>query len=293
DLSLAASVEQVIGLPIEELFQESHALMSVPLIAKGEVVGMLVLAHDQPGYYHAATMEKVQAFANQVAIAIDNAHLYKQAQEVAVIAERNRLASDLHDSVTQALFSATLVTEVLPQIWEQDPEEGRLELAKLRRLTRGALAEMRTMLLELRPNALERTNLSDLLEQLTELMTNQENIVVTAAIDPVPDLPPDVQIAFYRVGQESLNNVLKHARANQVTISLRAYPPYDSNQEEWRGRVALHVSDDGRGFHPDHVFADQMGLKIMAERAESISAQLNLTSQPDEGTQVVLIWENN
>jgi len=293
DLSLAASVEQVIGLPIDELFQESHALMSVPLIAKGEVVGMLVLAHDQPGYYHTETMEKVQAFANQVAIAIDNAHLFKQAQEVAVIAERNRLASDLHDSVTQALFSATLVTEVLPQIWEQDPEEGRLELAKLRRLTRGALAEMRTMLLELRPKALERTNLSDLLEQLTELMTNQEDIVVTAAIDPVPDLPPDVQIAFYRVAQEALNNVLKHARANQVTISLRAYPPNDPNQEEWHGRVAMHVSDDGQGFHPDYVFADQMGLKIMSERAESISAQLNLTSQPDEGTQVVLIWENN
>jgi len=290
--SLAVSVEQVIGKPIVELFQESHALMSVPLSAKGEVVGMLVLAHDQPGYYQAETMEKVQAFANQVAIAIDNAHLYRQAQEVAVVAERNRLASDLHDSVTQALFSATLVTEVLPQIWEQDPEEGNRELAKLRRLTRGALAEMRTMLLELRPETLDRTNLSDLLEQLTELMTSQEIIEVTSAIDPVPDLPPDVQIAFYRIAQESLNNVLKHASANQVTISLRALPPYDPGQEEWHGRVALHVSDDGRGFHPAHVSPEQMGLKIMAERAESIAAQLNLTSQPDEGTQVVLVWEN-
>jgi signal transduction histidine kinase len=211
---------------------------------------------------------------------------------VAVVAERNRIASDLHDSVTQALFSATLVTEVLPQIWEQNPEEGERELAKLRRLTRAALAEMRTMLLELRPQALESTNLDDLLEQLTELLTSQENIEVTSIIDPVPDLPPDVQIAFYRVAQESLNNVLKHARANQVTISLRSIPPYDQSEGKWRGRVALHVSDDGRGFHADQVSADQMGLRIMAERAESISAQLNLTSQPDEGTQVALIWEN-
>ena len=292
DASLKASIEQLIGEPMSALFQESRALMSVPLVAKGAVVGMLVLAHDQPGYYQAETLEGVQAFANQVAIAIDNAHLYRQAQEVAVIAERNRLASDLHDSVTQALFSATLVTEVLPQIWEQDPEEGKRELAKLRRVTRGALAEMRTMLLELRPNALESTNLSDLLEQLTELLTSQENIVVTASIDQVPDLPPDVQISFYRVAQEALNNVLKHGRANQVTISLRTYPAYDPSQMGWCGRVALHVSDDGQGFHPDQVSAEQMGLKIMAERAESISAQLNLTSQPDEGTQVVLIWED-
>jgi two-component system nitrate/nitrite sensor histidine kinase NarX len=293
ETSLAVSVEGVIGKPMSALFQDTRALMCVPLVAKGEVVGMLTLAHDQSGYYQAETMEKVRAFANQVAIAIDNAHLYRHSQEVAVVAERNRIASDLHDSVTQALFSATLITEVLPKIWEQDPEEGKHELAKLRRLTRGALAEMRTMLLELRPRALERTNLSDLLEQLTELLTSQENVEVTSAIDPVPDLPPDVQIAFYRVAQESLNNVLKHARAEQVTISLRALPPYDPNQEEWRGRVALHVSDDGRGYHPDQVAAEQMGLKIMAERAESISAQLNLTSKPGEGTQVVLVWENN
>ena len=291
--SLAVSVEQVIDKPMSSLFQETRALMCVPLVAKGEVVGMLTLAHDQHGYYQSEAMEKVRAFANQVAITIDNAQLYRHSQEVAVVAERNRIASDLHDSVTQALFSATLVTEVLPQIWERDPEEGKQELTKLRRLTRGALAEMRTMLLELRPEALERTNLSDLLEQLTDLLTSQEHIEVSSAIDPVPDLPPDVQIAFYRVAQESLNNVLKHARAEQVTISLRTLPPHDPSVEEWRGRVALHISDDGRGFHPDQVFAEQMGLKIMAERAESISAQLNLTSQPDEGTQVVLVWENN
>ena len=291
--SLVVSVMQVIGKPISALFQESHALMCVPLIAKGKVVGMLALAHDQSGYYRSETMEKVQAFANQVAIAIDNAQLYRQAQEVAVVTERNRIASDLHDSVTQALFSATLVTEVLPQIWEQDPEEGERELAKLRRLTRAALAEMRTMLLELRPQALESTNLNDLLEQLTELLTSQENIDVTSTIDPIPDLPPDVQIAFYRVAQESLNNVLKHAHANQVTISLRALPPYDPAEENWQGRVALHVSDDGWGFHTDQVFAEQLGLRIMAERAESISALLNITSQPEEGTQVALIWENS
>ena len=145
-----------------------------------------------------------------------DAILLEQALALATLEERNRLARDLHDSVTQVLFSASLLAEVLPQVWHRDPEQGYERLERLRHLTRGALAEMRTMLLELRPSAVIHTPLHDLLAQLAEAVTSRSGLRFDLNIEQIPPLPEEVHVNFYRIAQEALNNVVKHAQAEQV-----------------------------------------------------------------------------
>ena len=209
-----------------------------------------------------------------------NERLREKAAQDAVTAERTRLARDLHDAVTQTLFSTTLIAEVIPDLWEMNPVEGRRRLEELRQLTRGALAEMRTLLVELRPNALVEVPLSTLLRQLTEAMVGRSRIAIQLSAEGERRLPPDVQVGLYRIAQEALNNVVKHAKATQAVVTLR--------QGE---TVRLTVADNGAGFDPGTVTADHLGLKIMRERAEAIGARFSLYSEPGEGTQVSVVWE--
>src|SRR5690606_6306783 len=159
--------------------------------------------------------------ADQAALAIENARLREQVQRSAVAAERNRLARDLHDAVTQTLFSTSLIADVLPRLWDRNQEEGKRRQAELRELTRGALAEMRTLLLELRPAALTEAKLADLLPQLAEAVTGRARLPVTVAVHGEAQLPLEVKLAFYRIAQEALNNVAKHSQAAQAAVELR------------------------------------------------------------------------
>jgi ligand-binding sensor domain-containing protein/signal transduction histidine kinase len=230
----------------------------------------------------------------------ENARLSKQAQDVAVLEERSRLARELHDAVTQTLFSASLVAEAVPITWEKDPQEGRGLLQELRNLSRGALAEMRTLLMELRPAALLDTSLGNLVRQLGEAASGKEGIPVNVQIEGDAELPPDVHIALYRITQEALNNVVKHARARQVTVRLcyttedQAVAKQTSEGEqpvESPLSVLLSIMDDGRGFDPAHISRERLGLGIMQERAKAIGASLTIDSQPGHGTQVTVLWK--
>jgi PAS domain S-box-containing protein len=268
------------------------ALLAVPILVKDRVYGGIVLGHGESWVFSDEEVELAAVFSDQVALAIESAWLREQVEEAAAAAERNRLARDLHDSVTQALFSAGLVAEILPQVWQRDPEEAWEGLEELRLLTRGALAEMRTMLLELRPTTLVETKLEELLWQLTEATTSRVELVVTSNIEPIPTLPPDVHVTFYRVAQEALHNVVKHAEASHIVISLHALPPLPAQgTDDWRGQLILQVRDDGQGFDPGGTEPGQLGLSIMRERAEAIGAMLTITSQPGRGTQVTLAWQ--
>lgn len=208
-----------------------------------------------------------------------NELLQQKAAQDAVAAERTRLARDLHDAVTQTLFSATLIADVLPDLWELNQFEARKRLEELRQLTRGALAEMRTLLVELRPNALVEVPLPILLRQLSDALTGRARIQIQLSVEGDRKLPPDVQVVLYRIAQEALNNVVKHARATQAFVSLRL-----------GDQVRLSVTDNGSGFDPALVTADHLGLRIMRERADSIKASLNVYSEPEEGTQISIIW---
>jgi signal transduction histidine kinase len=200
-----------------------------------------------------------------------------------VTAERSRLARDLHDAVTQTLFSASLIADVLPRLWERQPAEGRRRLEELRQLTRGALAEMRALLLELRPAALIEASLADLLRQLADAMTGRARIPVQVTVEGQGTLPPDAQIVFYRIAQEALNNIAKHAGATRATLQLR----FEAES------VELSILDDGQGFDLSLVAPDHLGLGIMRERAATIGAGLQVVTRPGAGTQVIIRWPAN
>ena len=210
-----------------------------------------------------------------------NELLQQKAAQEAVTTERTRLARDLHDAVTQTLFSATLIADVLPDIWRMNSEEGKRRLEELRQLTRGALAEMRTLLVELRPNALVEVPLSTLLRQLSEALTGRARIDIQFTFEGERKLPPDVQVALYRIAQEALNNVVKHSKALQAAVMLRLGE-----------QVRLSITDNGMGFDRASVTADHLGLKIMCERSEAIKAKFSLYSEPGEGTQVTVTWQD-
>ena len=209
--------------------------------------------------------------------------LAEKAAEEAVAADRTRLARDLHDAVTQTLFSASLIAEVLPDLWEIDEDEAIKSTEELRQLTRGALAEMRTLLLELRPATLTQTRLSDLIKQLCEAFIGRSRLPIKLSIEGDCQLPPEVQIAIYRIAQESLNNVFKYARATQVDVNL-----FISETT-----VHFETCDNGIGFDTATVKPTSLGMRIMRERAEAIGANFQVTSQPGAGTCVEVTWIQN
>ncbi|MGQ9683598.1 MAG: cache domain-containing protein [Anaerolineae bacterium] len=285
--AMRPSVRSVASYPegrLRRLLQEHGVavVVNVPLVAKGRLLGLIKLGSATPRDLTTEELTLLGAIGQQIGVAMENARLYGHAEQAAAATERNRLARDLHDAVSQTLFSATLIAEVLPRLWERNPQEGQRRLAELRQLTRGALAEMRTLLLELRPSALTEAPLSDLLRQLGEAVTGRSRVPVTVRTEGERALTADVQLALYRIAQEALNNVAKHSGATQATVDLHC--------QAWG--VALEVQDNGCGFDPECVGGTHLGLNIMRERAQGIGARLSVESEPGEGTRVVVIWRD-
>lgn len=254
--------------------------LGVPLLIEDRIFGSLVFYYHTPQAFSTEQVSLAVAFVEQAALAIENAHLRSQVEEVAASAERDRLARDLHDSVTQMLFSAGLIAEVLPRLWEQNPDEGRLHLQELRLLTKGALAEMRTLLVELRPQAVIQAPLEDTLRHLVNAAIGRAGIPIDLEVRDSGDLPDEVKIVFYRIAQEALNNITKHANAAQANLQL----DYTSQG------ACLCISDNGSGFEQHAVPADHLGLSIMAERAATIDATLTIDSQPGHGAKIMVEW---
>ncbi len=257
-----------------------QSMVGAPIIVGGQPFGLFAVAFCTP---HAPTRDEsrlVHAIAQRAGVAIHNARLFEQAQQAATAEERQRLARELHDAVTQTLFSASLIAEVLPRLAERNPEEGRRRLEELRQLTRGALAEMRTLLLELRPAALMDTPFGQLLQQLAEASASRGSLRISVDAEGEGPLPPDLQIGLYRIAQEALNNINKHAGATHAQIRFRK-----------RGStVDLRISDDGRGFDASSTPPGHFGLSIMRERAKALGATLRVESRPGAGTRIDLRW---
>jgi signal transduction histidine kinase len=257
--------------------------LAVPIKIGDRLAGILDIEEDHENAFDDLDVFTAQTLADQLAIAIENARLYSQAQELAKMEERQRLARDLHDAVSQTLFSASLIAEVLPRLWERSPEEGLRRLEEIRQLTRGALAEMRSLLLELRPAALVDAEPSELLRQLAESITGRARIPVAVEVDGICIESPELKVALYRIAQEALNNVAKHSGATQAKVSLHC----------GTDKIELIVSDNGRGFEMNASKPNSFGLGIMRERAKAIGASLNIVSTPLKGTTVKVIWQIN
>jgi two-component system nitrate/nitrite sensor histidine kinase NarX len=265
------------------LLKGVHAWMWVPVAVKNRVIGSVGIAHIEKDYFTAHHADLALTVANQAAIALVNAELFEHAQALAILQERQRLAQNLHDAVNQSLFSAGLIADVLPRLWDRDQDEARKSLVDLRRLTRAAQAEMRALLAELRPSALTDTDLGDLLHLLGNALSGRINIPVKVNVAQEVNLPAEVQVAFYRVCQEALNNVAKHAKASRVDIDLL----------HEGSAIELRIRDDGMGFEAEQTFAGHYGISMMRERAEAVEAQLSVTSQPGQGTELIMHWTND
>jgi PAS domain S-box-containing protein len=258
-----------------------RAHISLPVRAGNEVIGVFNLDSKTVGFFDSLTAQHLEAFASgPVALALQNAQIYQQAHEIASTRERQRIAHELHDSVMQTLFSASIVAQSLQGHDNLNKLRARETLNELTQLISGSLAEMRTLLVELRPAGLEDTNLSGLLQQLVEACATRTKANVEYSAQGEVPLPNLVQTAFYRIAQEAITNITRHAHPRHVRVML----VHDAE------RALLEIVDDGRGFDPKTVVGDHFGLQIMRERASGIGASLRVSSTPGNGTTVHLEW---
>ncbi len=257
-----------------------HSNVIAPIRANGKILGFLSLDSATLGYFTQIHAERLQSFADQAAIAIQNARLLDRAKRAAVMAERNRLANELHDTISQTLWSMSLITERLPAIWEIDKEEGGRSLTTLHQLAQNALEEMRSLLLELHPSSLTDAKLGDLIRQVAEIIANRTGLNISIRAERQDPVPPEIHFALYRVAQESLNNIVLHASASHVEIYFNS----DS------GHLDLTIQDNGRGFEPTDINPGHLGLNIMNDRVQNIGGTIEIISRKGEGTLIKVTW---
>ena len=264
---------------------DSRLALHVPIVFADRVLGHIAI--DDPGERREFTEREVsfvEGIASQAAVAIENARLHEAENaaqvERAAREERNRLARDLHDSVTQALFAATLKTEAL-MLAEESLPDGVSRLAEeVGRLSRGALAQMRTLLLELRGEPLEGVPIAQLLRHLVEASEGRSSVNVELTVPRDVQPPSALHVPIYRITQEALTNVTRHAGASKAWVDLDVGP----------GRVRLVVGDDGRGFEPGVSDPTHMGLRSMRERAVEAGAQFDIVTELGGGTLITVDW---
>ena len=259
-------------------FQVIHSCLGVPLISKDRIIGMLVISHMEPSFYTERHAELVAGVATQIAVAIENARLYEQAQQLAAVEERQRLARELHDSVSQALYGIALGARTARTLIDREPEKAAEPVDYVLSLAEAGLAEMRALIFELRPESLEIEGLVAALDKQIAATAARYGIEVRSELSEEPEMDLAQKEIFYRIGQEALHNVVKHARASKATVRFGAD----------NGSYVLEIGDNGVGFDTGQSFPGHMGLVSMSERASSIGAQLQVESKPGEGTIIKL-----
>ena len=257
--------------------EDGSRLLAMPLVAEGETLGVLAVVRGPAGTFDDHERDVARAAAEVLAGVVRADRLRELETAQAAADARQRLARDLHDAVSQNIYSANLIAEMTPAVWDQDPERGRRDLQLVQRLIRAALAEMRTLLFELRPETLAATPIEALLRNLSDALRGE--MPVGLSMQAV-DLPDEVRMVFYRVAQEALSNVAKHAGAARAWI---VYGPAGDGAK-------LVVRDDGTGLAPRGPGRGGMGLAIMRERAASVGAGLTVETGPAGGTVVTLSW---
>jgi signal transduction histidine kinase len=257
-----------------------RSFLGVPIVARDRVIGAFYLTEKEGGTtFDEADQELIELLAAHAAIAITNAQLYERSRELSILSERNRLALELHDVVSQKLFSLNLSADSATTLLERDPEAARVQLARVRELAREALAELRSLILGLRPADLAHDGLEEALRKEVEMLRRVHGIEVELRAEngSEPD-PGDVEVL--RIAHEALHNAVRHAAAKRVTVQL----------EGGERRLRLEVSDDGIGFDPrdPELRSRHLGLTSMEERARELGGRLELRSAPGSGTTVTL-----
>jgi signal transduction histidine kinase/HAMP domain-containing protein len=273
----AAQFRQQAAGQMATLYRDVHALMSLPLVSRDTLTGTLTLHHQSPGYYTEKQADLALAFADLAAVALENARLYKDARTLAVFEERQRLARDLHDSVTQSLYSLTLLAEAARRTTlAGDSDRSISHVVRLGETAQQALKEMRLLVYQLRPLALETAGLVEALQHRLDAVEKRAGVTAQLRVDLAAELPSEVEEGLYHIALEALNNALKHAGARSVTVVLRSQA----------GQAELEVIDSGKGFDPAARDRAGLGLVSMGERAEALRGRCSITSAPGEGTRV-------
>jgi signal transduction histidine kinase len=268
----------------EQLKRGYRSSASFPLKVAGATIGVITLYSGSAHYFDEEEVRLLSVLADDFSFALEAAEMARAraAAEEELTRERAHLARDLHDSVTQALFAVSLKAESLTESREVELSPAVAKVAhEVQRLSRGALAQMRSLLLELRGVALEEVPIDQLLRNAIEAAEARTATALRMTIAGEAPLPVELHVAVYRITQEALNNVARHARASSASVELVLSP----------ASMRLSIKDDGCGFEPGAVGPTHLGLSSMRERAAEAGAELRVDSTPGAGTEIVLEWQ--
>ncbi|HEU0316663.1 MAG TPA: GAF domain-containing sensor histidine kinase, partial [Solirubrobacteraceae bacterium] len=268
---------------------DMRSFLGVPIVAPEGVIGAFYLTEKEgppPAGFGPVDQELIELLAAHAAIAITNARLYERSRELTIVGERNRLALELHDVVSQKLFGLVLAAESAMTLLDRDGagdrSEARAQMERAQALGREAQDELRSVILELRPPALARDGLEGVLRKHVDLVGRLHGIEIELTVEGAPGGDDRRDLEVLRVAQEALQNALRHAAADRIEVRLAAATP---------GRLVLEVTDDGAGFDPDDPAprARHLGLTSMHERARRLGGALEIRSTPGSGTAVRLV----
>lgn len=271
--ALAQAIRHATQVYFPETMQIMRAWMSVPLLINERLIGVLRLDHEESGFFTQHIADLASAIANQAAITIENARLYAEARKVATLEERQRMARDLHDSVSQALYGIALGAHAAREQVNRAPAKLSGTLDYILAMSATAVAEMRALVFELRPDSLEQEGLRAALIKQADALRARTGAVVDVVVCDDPDLTPDGREMLYRIAQEAMQNIAKHAQASHVVLNLQ-------HQD---GCVVLEIRDDGVGFDTNGRFPGHYGLKTMYERALRLRGSLEIDSKLQAG----------
>lgn len=260
---------------------DMRTFLGVPITSKGRIIGSFYLTEKvDASDFSESDQELIELLASHAAVAIENTMLYERSRELSVVEERNRLARELHDAVTQTLFSVVLTAEAAATLADRDAEQSKAQIGKLQELARDALQEMRSLIFELRPAELDSDGLVPTLRKHVDVLRRVYHTEVDLRVDGERRIRAPAEREVFRIAQEALNNALKHAKAGRVWIEL----------EMRKEHVGLRVCDDGVGFEPQtaQLRSKRLGLTSMHERAEAIGGSLTIESASGGGTRVCL-----
>ena len=255
------------------------AFLAVPFLMRGSCIGVLTLRHAQIGFYTQQKGDLCMAFANQVAGMINAAQLKEASTSAMIIAERHRLARELHDSVSQLLFGIVLGTRTALEQLHNAPAAARTALEYSIHLASTALAEMRALIFTLRPETLQRKGLISALQSQIDLLQSNHNLKITlAAPHGEPNLSLRHKEYLYRIAAEAIQNAIRHSRCSTIELLI-----------ETRPYLRLEITDDGCGFDPTADFGERLGLLSMHEHAAALGGVLIVDSAPSQGTRIYAI----
>ena len=262
---------------------DMRSFLGVPIVAPEGVIGAFYLTEKEgASAFGADDQELIELLAAHAAIAITNARLYERSRELSILSERNRLALELHDVVSQKLFGVVLTAEAAGTLMDRDPAAARAQMARTRELASQALDELRSLLLELRPADLERDGLCGALRKHVEVLRRLHQVEIDLDLDDAASAGSDGRRdrEVLRIAQEGLQNALRHATAQRVAVRLAGAD----------GGLVLEVADDGVGFDPGdpELRSRRLGLTSMQERAQRLGGRLDIRSAPGAGTTIRL-----